>query len=109
MRQQLRVSPDVSPSEDFSLRAQVTSVSSEDAISRAKNSYDSSDADNFYSMVWGGDDIHIGIYQSLEESIATASRRTVIEMVSRISGRTQGDTLSVLDIGAGYGGCSIFI
>ena len=28
----------------------------------AAHYYDSSDADQFYELVWGGEDIHIGLY-----------------------------------------------
>jgi sarcosine/dimethylglycine N-methyltransferase len=47
------------------------------AVKTAQEYYNSDDADNFYFHVWGGEDIHVGIYQSPEEDIATASERTV--------------------------------
>ena len=28
--------------------------------------YDSSDADRFYAEIWGGEDIHIGLYETAE-------------------------------------------
>lgn len=64
--------------------------------------YDSSEADSFYAAIWGGEDIHIGIYQNPGEAVAQASARTVETMAERL------DTLTpqsrVLDLGAGYGG-----
>ena len=44
------------------------------AESVAENYYDSSDADIFYERVWGGEDIHIGLYES-GLSIFEASRK----------------------------------
>ena len=35
---------------------------------------------NFYFHIWGGEDIHIGLYRSDDEPIANASRRTVHRM-----------------------------
>lgn len=68
----------------------------------ARDYYDSSDADNFYYQIWGGEDIHVGIYMSPEEPILTASRRTVDTMVRRLPNLP--DDARLLDIGAGYGG-----
>ena len=64
--------------------------------------YDSSDADAFYAAIWGGDDIHIGIYEGDGDSVYAASSRTVAAMASRVRGMADG--LRVLDIGSGYGG-----
>lgn len=72
------------------------------AIDVARDYYDSSDADNFYQLIWGGEDIHVGIYQTPDEPIPAASRRTVDTMLSRIPKLPSG--ARVLDIGAGYGG-----
>ena len=69
--------------------------------------YDSSDADNFYFHVWGGEDIHIGLYETAEESIAVASRRTVERMAGKLEDRPAGTR--VLDLGAGYGGAARFL
>ena len=46
-------------------------------IDNARNYYNSEDADNFYYTIWGGEDIHIGLYNSPEDSIYKASRETV--------------------------------
>lgn len=64
--------------------------------------YDSSAADGFYAAIWGGEDIHIGIYREPGEAIAAASARTVETMVGEL-GALHPDA-RVLDIGAGYGG-----
>ena len=67
-----------------------------------KSYYDSTDADNFYFLVWGGEDLHLGIYESENDSIFEASRRTV----DRMAAQTQllGSGCEALDIGAGFGG-----
>jgi len=75
---------------------------SSEAARRAEEYYDGGDADSFYFAIWGGEDIHIGIYESDEEPIADASRRTVERIVS-VSERLSADA-RVLDLGAGYGG-----
>jgi len=43
------------------------------AVHTARNYYNSEDADNFYATVWGGEDIHIGIYNSDDEPIGRAT------------------------------------
>ena len=63
--------------------------------------YDSDDADTFYSTIWGGEDLHIGIYEDTSD-IRTASDRTIAEMIDRVPGI--GPDSKVLDLGAGYGG-----
>lgn len=65
--------------------------------------YDSDDADAFYGHVWGGEDIHVGLYEGTDD-IAIASRQTVQRMVALVGG-LDADT-RVLDIGAGYGGAA---
>jgi sarcosine/dimethylglycine N-methyltransferase len=76
-------------------------------VETARSYYNSDDADNFYYHIWGGEDIHIGLYDSPDESIAAASRRTVERMASRINGL--GPDSRVLDVGAGYGGAARFL
>lgn len=77
------------------------------AVRTAQEYYNSDDADNFYFTVWGGEDIHIGLYESDEEPIFDASRRTVEHMADRISELDEGSR--VLDIGAGYGGSARYL
>lgn len=78
-----------------------------EAVAVARDYYNSEDADNFYSTIWGGEDIHIGIYESEDEPIRDASRRTVERMSSRLDGL--GTESRVLDLGAGYGGPARFL
>lgn len=78
------------------------------ATRAAREYYNSSDADTFYAEVWGGQDIHIGLYMGENESIAEASRRTVDYLADRVARhlREMGEDAAVLDIGAGYGGAA---
>lgn len=78
------------------------STSYDTTTETAREYYNSSDADTFYHEVWGGEDIHVGLYQSPEEPIAPASRRTVDHMIDRLG--ELGPQHTVLDLGAGYGG-----
>ncbi|MFF9915324.1 SAM-dependent methyltransferase [Streptomyces sp. NPDC013457] len=67
--------------------------------------YDTGDVDAFYDAVWGGEDIHIGVYAHPEEAIADASRRTVQHAADGIADLL-GPDATVLDLGSGYGGSS---
>lgn len=78
------------------------SSNADQATSTARDYYNSSDADTFYAEVWGGEDIHVGLYQSPDEPIRDASRRTVDHLADRLGDVKPSDT--ILDIGAGYGG-----
>ncbi len=78
-----------------------------EAVSIARDYYNSEDADNFYSIIWGGEDIHIGLYQSDSEAITDASHRTVRHMAETL-GNINSET-KVLDIGAGYGGAARYL
>lgn len=71
-------------------------------VQTARDYYNSDDADNFYFHVWGGEDIHIGLYRSDDDSIAEASRRTVQRMTEVLG--PLDSSHRVLDLGAGYGG-----
>ncbi|MDP0499516.1 MAG: methyltransferase domain-containing protein [Verrucomicrobiota bacterium JB022] len=73
---------------------------------KARHYYDSGDADNFYYQIWGGEDIHVGWYNSANEAISPASRRTVERMANKLKHPTG---TRVLDIGAGYGGSCRFL
>jgi SAM-dependent methyltransferase len=68
--------------------------------------YDSDDADTFYSVIWGGEDVHVGIYEETD-SIRQASATTVERMAAML-GRVDKQT-RVLDIGAGYGGSARYL
>ena len=73
-----------------------------DVVERTEKYYDSTDADAFYFRVWGGEDLHIGIYTDPSDSIRDASVRTVERMAQKIRSFPAGSRL--LDLGAGYGG-----
>ncbi len=78
-----------------------------DVVNTACEYYNSDDADRFYTTIWGGEDIHIGIYASETESIFAASRGTVEHLAARL-----GDlppNARVLDLGAGYGGAARYL
>jgi sarcosine/dimethylglycine N-methyltransferase len=77
-----------------------------EVVETARDYYNSEDADNFYYHVWGGEDIHIGLYQSDDEPIRDASRRTVEHMAGKL--KLDADS-KVLDIGAGYGGAARYL
>ncbi|MBI1393996.1 MAG: methyltransferase domain-containing protein [Alphaproteobacteria bacterium] len=76
-----------------------------DGRSVARDYYDSADADAFYQTIWGGEDIHVGLYGGDPGmSIKDASRKTVAAMARRPARLSPG--AKVLDIGAGYGGAA---
>ena len=77
------------------------------AVRAAERYYDSDDADNFYALIWGGEDIHIGLYERPDDDIATASRRTVARMAAMLA--PLAPTTRVLDVGAGYGGAARYL
>lgn len=81
----------------------MTAVHSE-VVRTAREYYNSDDADAFYHNVWGGEDIHIGLYRGPGERIAIASERTVSTMAARLRGL--GAQSHVIDLGAGYGGAA---
>ena len=76
-------------------------------VDTAREYYNSTDADRFYAMIWGGEDIHIGLYQSDNDSIFDASRWTVEKMASSI--KNLDSKTRVLDIGSGYGGSARYL
>ncbi len=73
-------------------------------VKTAQQYYNSDDADLFYFTIWGGEDIHVGLYESETEPIPDASHRTVCAMAQRLEPLDK--THHVLDIGAGYGGAA---
>jgi len=83
------------------------SQSYSDVVRTARDYYNSEDADNFYLHIWGGEDIHIGLYQSEREDIAAASRRTVERLADRLP--PIGADAQILDIGSGYGGAARYL
>jgi sarcosine/dimethylglycine N-methyltransferase len=79
----------------------------EDPIAVTRSYYDSADADNFYFHVWGGEDIHIGIYEGGGTDIAAASRKSIELLAARLP--YLGETSRVLDLGAGFGGAARYL
>lgn len=77
-------------------------MATDDAIALTRDYYDSADADDFYRTIWGGEDIHIGLYDRCRD-IRKASRRTVDRMAAK-AGPLSGKR--VLDLGSGYGGAA---
>lgn len=78
-----------------------------EAVRTAQAYYNSDDAENFYSRLWGGEDIHIGLYQGDDEPVTDASHRTVARMCEKLGDQLEG--AKVLDIGGGYGGSARFM
>lgn len=77
-----------------------------EAVNTAREYYNSDDADNFYATIWGGEDIHVGLYESAVEPIRDASHRTVAHMASLVEIKPEHQ---VLDIGSGYGGAARYL
>ncbi|MFP4475263.1 MAG: SAM-dependent methyltransferase [Desulfatibacillaceae bacterium] len=74
----------------------------------AREYYNSEDADNFYYIIWGGEDLHLGIYDTPDESIFDASRRTVQRMAETLDKPLDANT-QVVDLGAGFGGSARYL
>ncbi|MGM0531943.1 MAG: methyltransferase domain-containing protein [Bacteroidota bacterium] len=71
-------------------------------VEKAREYYNSQDAHNFYYTIWGGEDLHLGIYKTEDEDIYTASRRTIDTMGSyadKIDENTR-----IIDLGGGFSG-----
>jgi len=76
-------------------------------VRKAQEYYNSDDADRFYYNIWGGEDIHIGLYDGTN-TIFEASHETVQRMAEKIADLVSKDS-RILDIGAGYGGSARFL
>lgn len=77
------------------------------ATTNTRDYYEQNLVDRFYTSVWGGHYINIGVYDSADEDIITASQRTVEKLatlVEPISPKTR-----VLDLGSGYGGSARYL
>ena len=77
------------------------------AVETARSYYNSEDADTFYFTIWGGEDIHVGLYESDDEPIAEASQRTVEHIADKLP--ELGSDARIIDIGAGYGGAARYL
>ncbi len=78
-----------------------------ETVETARTYYNSTDADRFYATIWGGEDIHIGLYENETDTLFDSSRRTVEKMASLIIGLDSKTRL--LDIGSGYGGSARYL
>ena len=76
------------------------------AVDKAEEYYNSTPADEFYFKIWGGDHIHVGIYNHPKESIKDASPRIVQMMASKLNLKTN---IKLLDLGSGYGGAARYL
>lgn len=74
----------------------------EAGVATARDYYDSEEADSFYHAIWGGEDIHVGIYDDTDD-IRTASRTTVDRMAAKVAPLKDK---RIVDLGAGYGGAA---
>ncbi len=77
------------------------------AVKVTQEYYNSEDADNFYYTIWGGEDLHLGIYNSESDSIFDASRRTIESMASRSA--FAGKKARCIDLGGGFSGSARFL
>ena len=87
--------------------AAMETMTNSELVETTKVYYDSDDANSFYYHVWGGEDIHIGMYENESDSIFDASRRTVTKM-EQLAPNLSKET-RVLDIGSGFGGSARFL
>lgn len=78
------------------------------AVQTAQNYYNSNDAEYFYSSLWGGEDLHVGIHKSDDEPVLDASNRTTERMAKQVADSLRPGT-RVLDIGGGYGGVARYL
>lgn len=81
----------------------MSSLAESKVVEITERYYDSNDADSFYAEIWGGEDIHIGLYDYPNCTVRTASRRTV-DRIAELLGDVVTARTRVLDLGAGYGG-----
>jgi sarcosine/dimethylglycine N-methyltransferase len=82
-------------------------MSQTEVVETARVYYNSDDADNFYHEIWGGEDIHVGIYEPENRDIFEASKATVMKMLAKLP--SLDGSHKILDLGAGYGGAARLI
>jgi SAM-dependent methyltransferase len=87
-------------------------TSSKAAKDNAEIYYDNDDSDRFYFHVWGGEDIHVGLYKEplAQDEIREASLRTDEWLAGELAltGVLQPQAKG-LDLGSGYGGAARFL
>ena len=95
------------PKSNFTEDAFMSSTTTEKtAVDKAEEYYDSTPADEFYFKIWGGDHIHVGIYNHSKENIKDASPRIVQMMASKLK---LNSNTKLLDLGSGYGGAARYL
>lgn len=76
----------------------------------AQDYYDSEDAFNFYTEVWGGENLHVGRYPAEVQAVPLgpervyASGQSALEYLAAKHEPSEGQR--VVDMGAGIGGCA---
>lgn len=77
------------------------------SLKTTKHYYDSEDAHNFYYRIWGGEDLHLGIYESEADTIYEAGRRIIRRMAQKSSFKNR--KARVIDLGGGFSGSARFL
>lgn len=78
-----------------------------DVVETARSYYNSKDADNFYYRIWGGEDLHLGIYEKDDDDIFTASRRTIQKMADEAE--KIDENTRIIDLGGGFAGTARYL
>ncbi len=78
-----------------------------DLIKITKDYYNSDEADKFYFNFWGGENIHVGIYDKPKTSIKKASKKTIEAMLAIVP--KPNKNARILDLGSGYGGAARYL
>jgi len=73
-----------------------------DAIKKSTDYYNSSDTDTYYRKIWGGESIHVGIFDKPGISIRDAARHAVTYLAGRLD--ILGPNSTLIDLGCGFGG-----
>ncbi len=82
-------------------------MKTKDLTGITKDYYNSTEADEFYANIWGGEHIHIGIYKKKSDSIPKASEQTIKTMIRLLP--KIGKNTAILDLGSGYGGAARYL
>lgn len=81
-------------------------------VSNAEYYYDTSDAFNFYMDLWGGENIHVGIYPANGsfnhgvQVVQEASRASLDKLLEYASPALSVASAKCIDMGSCYGGCA---
>ena len=94
------------PNSNFVEGVLMSTTTEKTAVDKAEEYYNSIPADEFYFKIWGGDHIHVGIYNHPKEHIKDASPRIVQMMASKLNLNTN---TKLLDLGSGYGGAARYL